>query len=54
MSEFEFQIRPAPHPDIPAILKCIKGLAQYERLEDAVIATEADLQDSLFGETRRC
>ena len=51
MSESEFQIRPAMTRDVPAILKCIKGLAKYERLEDAVIATEADLQNSFFGET---
>ncbi len=51
MSESEFQIRPATIRDIPAILKCIKGLARYEHLEDTVIATEADLQSSLFGET---
>ncbi len=50
MSESEFEIRPAATQDVPAVLKCIKGLARYERLEDAVIATEADLQESLFGE----
>ncbi len=51
MSESEFQIKPATTQDVPAILECIKGLASYERLEDAVVATETDLQDSLFGET---
>ena len=27
----------------------IKGLAEYEKLQDQVIATEADLRESLFG-----
>jgi GNAT superfamily N-acetyltransferase len=38
--------RPA---DIPLILSLISELAEYERLSDEAVATEASLQESLFG-----
>lgn len=34
---------------MPLILSLIKALAEYERLGDAVVATEADVRQSLFG-----
>jgi len=37
---------------VPLILELIRGLAIYEKLEDQMIATEAVLQDSLFGQAR--
>ena len=36
--------------DVPLILELIRGLAIYEKLEDQMIATEAILRDSLFGQ----
>jgi GNAT superfamily N-acetyltransferase len=43
-------VRPATEGDLPTILRMITALADYERLADAVTATEADLRASLFGE----
>jgi GNAT superfamily N-acetyltransferase len=39
----EITIRPAVPEDIPAMLRFIRELAEYEREPDAVVATEADL-----------
>ena len=38
--------------DVPTILAFIKGLAEYERLASAVMATEAQLHATLFGHPR--
>ena len=43
------EIRNAGAQDAPLILELIKGLAEYERLASAVVATEASVRDSLFG-----
>ncbi|MGB1557437.1 MAG: N-acetyltransferase, partial [Oceanococcaceae bacterium] len=45
----EFNLRAATAEDCPAILGLIRDLAAYERLSAAVRATEADLQQTLFG-----
>jgi GNAT superfamily N-acetyltransferase len=42
-------IRPASPSDIPAVLRLIRGLAAYERLLHEFTATEADLDQALFG-----
>lgn len=42
-------IRPAGAEDIPIILAFIRELADYERLADAVVATETTLVEALFG-----
>jgi GNAT superfamily N-acetyltransferase len=42
-------IRAATEMDVPLILSLIKDLARYEKLLDQVVATEAILQESLFG-----
>jgi GNAT superfamily N-acetyltransferase len=42
-------IRPAVVEDVPLILKFINALAEYERMSDQVVATEAGLRDALFG-----
>jgi GNAT superfamily N-acetyltransferase len=42
-------VRPATGSDLPQVLAFIRELAVYERLEDQVVATEADLAAALFG-----
>ena len=49
MKASEFQIRNASEQDVPLILQMIKGLAEYEKLSDQVVATEDGLRESLFG-----
>ena len=44
-----FRIEPATPGDVALALRFIKGLAEYEGLADDVVATEQDLQESLFG-----
>ena len=43
------RIRPAAVADVPTILRLIRGLAEYERLLDECVATEAQLRETLFG-----
>ena len=49
MSTGRFRIEPATERDLPLILRFIRELAAYERLEDEVTATEEILRTSLFG-----
>lgn len=44
------RIVPATERDTPVILSLIKGLAEYERLEHEVEATEDGVRESLFGD----
>ena len=46
------KIRDATEADVPLILQFIRDLARYEKLEQKVIATEAGLRQSLFGNPR--
>jgi GNAT superfamily N-acetyltransferase len=46
----EIRIQPATEADAPLILTLIKALAEYERLEREVVATEDMIRESLFGE----
>ena len=46
------RIERATETDIPLILKFIRELAQYERLSQQCIATEALLREALFGEKK--
>jgi GNAT superfamily N-acetyltransferase len=48
----EYALRTATPDDVPAILACIRGLAEYERLAHQCIATEALLHQTLFGADR--
>jgi len=43
-------IREARPEDVVAILAMVQELADFEKLGDEMIATEADYQESLFGE----
>ncbi len=45
----EFRIVPARREDIPLVLSFIRELAEYERMADQVVATEATLAEELFG-----
>ncbi|MEP6621458.1 MAG: GNAT family N-acetyltransferase [bacterium] len=45
----DFALRPATLADVPTILRCIQGLAEFEHLSHACLATEQLLSDSLFG-----
>jgi len=47
------RLRPAEVADVPTILRFIRQLAEYERLSHECVATEAALQETLFG-SRRC
>jgi GNAT superfamily N-acetyltransferase len=48
-SSSSITIRSATDHDVPLILSFIRGLAEYERLLDAVKATEETLRATLFG-----
>ena len=43
-------IRPARPGDVAAIHRLVRGLADYERSAEQVVATADDLQHALFGE----
>jgi GNAT superfamily N-acetyltransferase len=42
-------LRRAVRADVPEILRLIRALAEYEKLSDEVVATEAALAETLFG-----
>ena len=44
------RIDPATPADVPLILALIRELADYEKLSDAVVATEAMIDRGLFGD----
>jgi GNAT superfamily N-acetyltransferase len=47
-----FEIRSATAADVSTILTFIRKLAAYERLSQEVVATEALLRETLFGDRR--
>ena len=49
MGRVSITITPATPSDVPAILVLIRELAEYEKLLDQVVATEASLRRDLFG-----
>ena len=51
MIERSFRIEEARERDLPLILRFIKDLAAYEKLSEHVVATEATLRQSLFGDS---
>ncbi|HKB10598.1 MAG TPA: GNAT family N-acetyltransferase [Vicinamibacterales bacterium] len=44
------RIERATERDVPLILRLIKELAEYERMSGEVVATEAGLRETLFGD----
>ncbi len=53
MSGEKFSLRPAAPEDVPALLRLIRALAEYERLLHEVRTSEADLEAALFGTPQR-
>ena len=47
-------IRPATDSDVTTICRLIRGLAEYERLAHAVVLSEENVRQHLFGERRYC
>jgi GNAT superfamily N-acetyltransferase len=45
----DIRIVPAREEDVPAILRLIRALAEYEKLSDQVVATETDIYHAIFG-----
>ncbi|MBA3835136.1 MAG: N-acetyltransferase, partial [Sphingomonas sp.] len=43
------EIKPATAADVPTILRLIRELAEYERASNDAVATEAQLEEVLFG-----
>lgn len=48
----EFSLREATPGDIPAVMRLVRALADYEHLLHEVVATEADYHQLLFGPDR--
>src|SRR4051812_42834912 len=48
-SEEPLRIVPATAKDTAIILRLIRGLAEYEKMSDRVVATEDALREQLFG-----
>ena len=46
------RISPATENDVPLIFAFVRKLAEFERLEHRVTATENDIRECLFGERR--
>ena len=47
----DIRIDPATEADVSLMLGFIKALAEYEHLADEVVATEAAIRESLFGQS---
>jgi GNAT superfamily N-acetyltransferase len=47
----DIRIDAATPEDVPLLLRLITALAEYERMTDQVVAAEADVRASLFGDT---
>ncbi len=45
----DFYIRFAERSDVPLVLEFVESLAEYEKLRHECVATEALLEESLFG-----
>jgi len=45
----KLSVIPATPADVPLLLELMAALAEYERMVEQLVATEADLADALFG-----
>ena len=50
----DFTLRPATPADTPEILRLIGALAEYEKLADMAVGTQAQLHEALFGKRPSC
>ena len=48
----DVSVRPATADDMGLIIDLVRGLAAYENLSQAMVGTEAQLREHLFGQTR--
>jgi GNAT superfamily N-acetyltransferase len=48
----DIRVTRATRGDTPLILQLIRDLAEYERMSELVVATEADIGEALFGSHR--
>ena len=48
-AENALRIAPAREADVPLVLAFIRKLAEYEKLAQQAVATEADIRSALFG-----
>lgn len=53
MTTADIQVRPAVPGEEGTVLGLVRALARYEKLEDQLVATPADLARGLFGPTPR-
>jgi GNAT superfamily N-acetyltransferase len=49
MRSMTLRIEPATERDLPAIVHLVRQLARYEKLEHAMVATQDDFRQALFG-----
>ncbi len=49
MQPSDFILREPMPADVPAVLRLVRGLAEYERMLHRATATEADFAQALFG-----
>ena len=52
MKDMPLRIEPATESDLPAIVHLVRQLARYEKLEHAMVATQDDFRNALFGTER--
>lgn len=52
-AEGRLALRDAGEADLPLVVRYVRALAEYERLADQAVATEAEFRRFLFGEPRR-
>ena len=52
MRSMPLKIEPATERDLPAIEHLVRQLARYEKLEHAMVASQDDFRQALFGSAR--
>jgi GNAT superfamily N-acetyltransferase len=52
IGDMTLRIEPATEEDLPAIVHLVRQLARYEKLEHAMVASQDDFRNALFGPER--